>query len=156
MRLPLMVRRRIITTIDILALAGLRATGARGTTGTFADVGRRVSEGADIVGHTPPAHPGATRAVRRPARGPRLVARRCSATPQHFAGGRVRKVGKALYSLTAARTTPEPYRWDRDPSSARRSDILTPPFRDIGRSIWPTSAMLRCRLDLEKTCGKSA
>ena len=138
-----------------LTVAETPRAGARGTTGTFADVGRHGSEGADIVGHTPPAHPGPTRAVRRPARAPRLVARRCSAHSRDPSGARVRKVGKALYSIAAARTTPEPHRWDGNPSSAQRSDILTLHFRDIPPVHQATSAIVRCRLDLGKTCGQS-
>ena len=110
--------------MELTVAERLRA-GARGTTGTFGAVGRHVSEGADIVGHTPPAHPGAIRTLRRPARAPRLLARRCSAPRRDFAGGRVTQVGKALYAIDAARHTPEPYCWDGDPNSAQRSDILT-------------------------------
>jgi len=155
MRSPLTVRRRTITTIDTPPLASIRACPCAGAIRTFDAVGRRVSAGLGIGGHTPPAHPGAIRTLRRPARAPRLLARRCSAPRRDFAGGRVTQVGKALYAIDAARHTPEPYRWDGDPNSAQRSDILTLPFRDIGAVHQAASAIVRCRLDLGKTCGKS-
>ena len=141
--------------MELSVVERLRAA-ARGTMRTFDSVGRGVSSGARIVRAHPPDQSGTIRALPRRALTPRLLARRRCAPRRDSSGGRVRKVGKALYAIAAARPTPEPYRWDGDPSSASGSDILTLHFRDIGRSTRPLSAIVGCRPELGKTCGESA